>query len=328
LLESLPPLFDRPFSGTLTVQDLDGVGDERTTPRLRFDIEDIVAACNRFYRPIFDRELALLRQRGFVDADWANRIERLLQRLQPAFDARRTFLLRVGRHSGAEAVTLEGVRSIRIMKGRGEKPGWSDSPKTLWLAGYERQAQRNLLPFGWLLVEIDPDSDSPVQAGDTVRSIQEWQRRVHERIAKLRDKADRAKAEAEARFRAEEEERRQREAEEAARRKEEEEEAARRQAEFDALPEWEKAYRAIETQLAGFPETLTKDRYPELVGMLNSYLEQAKAWPDDARAKAADQIESAYDRFGWGIPGQPSKKKKKQEQKKRQQLDALRTGNF
>ena len=39
------------------------------------------------------------------------------------------------------------------MKGKGERPEYLDAAKTLWLASDERQAQRNLLPFGWLLVE-------------------------------------------------------------------------------------------------------------------------------------------------------------------------------
>ena len=74
------------------------------------------------------------------------------------------FLLRVGRHSGAEALTLNGVRSIKIMQGRGEKPKWEKQPKTWWLAADDVSNKQGLLPFGWLLVEIDPKApDSQLQ---------------------------------------------------------------------------------------------------------------------------------------------------------------------
>jgi len=71
---------------------------------------------------------------------------------------------------------------------------------------------------------------------------------------------------------------------------------------------------------------MTKDRYPELVGAINAYLEEAKEWDLPQREEAVDFVESLYDRFGWGMPGYASKKKKKQEDKKRQILESLRSG--
>jgi len=60
------------------------------------------------------------------------------------------FLLRLGRHSGAESLTVEGYRDIKIMKQRGEKT-FSDKATTFWLAsdaatGYQKS---DLMPFGW-----------------------------------------------------------------------------------------------------------------------------------------------------------------------------------
>jgi len=59
--------------------------------------------------------------------------------------------LRIGRHSGAESLTIEGHRNIKIMKKRGERPDYLDKVTTFWLAaeapsGYQRN---NLKPFGW-----------------------------------------------------------------------------------------------------------------------------------------------------------------------------------
>jgi CRISPR-associated protein Csm5 len=68
------------------------------------------------------------------------------------------FLLRVGRHSGAESVTLNGVRDIKIMEGKGpdgrNKSSNSNAAKTLWLAAVTKDQSTKLLPFGWVLVEL------------------------------------------------------------------------------------------------------------------------------------------------------------------------------
>lgn len=288
LLECLPPLFDRPFAGTLTVQDLDQVGNERNTPRLRFGIDDIATACNRFYQPILERELALLRQRGFVDAHWADRIEQLLRQLQPPFEKGRAFLLRAGRHSGAESVTLNGVRSIKIMKGRGEKPDWSDSPKTLWLAGHERQAQRDLLPFGWLLVEIDPTDQPPISAVETVREIEKWQRQVDSRVAALWERVEREWTEEAAREQRLREEQRRAAAEEEVRRAQKEAERLEREAALAKMA-------PIEREIHGF------ESIPEALKVLES-----GKWGDD-QSEAARYLKVRMQ--GEGVWVEVSKKK-------------------
>ncbi|HPJ96397.1 MAG TPA: type III-A CRISPR-associated RAMP protein Csm5 [Syntrophales bacterium] len=65
--------------------------------------------------------------------------------------------LRIGRHSGAESVTIEGHRQIRIMKGKGEKAGFSTKgATTFWLASAMASGYRktNLKPFGWVSLGI------------------------------------------------------------------------------------------------------------------------------------------------------------------------------
>ena len=56
------------------------------------------------------------------------------------------FLIRVGKHSGARAVTVDGERKISIMQGKNKDPKISDEETTAWLI--------NKQPFGWLLCEI------------------------------------------------------------------------------------------------------------------------------------------------------------------------------
>jgi len=56
--------------------------------------------------------------------------------------------LRLGRHSGAESVTIAGHRNIKIMKG--DRPDYSDKATTFWLAADTPAEDRKTLhPFGW-----------------------------------------------------------------------------------------------------------------------------------------------------------------------------------
>ena len=61
-----------------------------------------------------------------------------------------------GRHSGAEAVTIEGVRKIKITQKTGEPPKYLEHTTRIWLASEESKPETNkaLLPFGWAILEI------------------------------------------------------------------------------------------------------------------------------------------------------------------------------
>lgn len=62
------------------------------------------------------------------------------------------FPIRIGRHSGAECVTVEGFRCIRIRQGK-RRSVFLDHSTTIWLASdnprYERFQLKSLQPFGW-----------------------------------------------------------------------------------------------------------------------------------------------------------------------------------
>ncbi len=64
-------------------------------------------------------------------------------------------IVRIGRHSGAEAHTLDGVRNIRIMKGR---PEFQSAATTIWLASDYRdsRAENDCRAFGWAVLELMP----------------------------------------------------------------------------------------------------------------------------------------------------------------------------
>jgi CRISPR-associated protein Csm5 len=76
--------------------------------------------------------------------------------LKKMADEGQGFLLRVGRHSGAESVTVNAPRSIKIMKGRGQSPEYAEQATTLWLAADRKDQMENMQPFGWVFITRTP----------------------------------------------------------------------------------------------------------------------------------------------------------------------------
>ncbi len=133
------------------------------------------------------------------------------------------FLIRLGRHSGAESVTIEGHRNIKIMMRRGEKPKYLDLATTLWLASEAQKPKikENLRPFGWAeLCELsatlaeafqEKEKGWKVKAEEERRAMRAERERKREQKLQLEqkatEKAERRKIE-EDKMRKEEEQRR------------------------------------------------------------------------------------------------------------------------
>jgi CRISPR-associated protein Csm5 len=65
---------------------------------------------------------------------------------------------RLGRHSGAECVTINGYRDIKILKKKGEPPSYRNSATTLWLTSEQPKPgpSQKHSPFGWVIIsELD-----------------------------------------------------------------------------------------------------------------------------------------------------------------------------
>lgn len=297
LLECLPPFQARAFEGALSIQSTGGVQSE-DWPKIQFKLADIVGACNDFYRPILDGETDLLRRRGFLDDAWAERLDGLLAGpIGRAIEAGEAFLLRVGRHSGAESVTLNGLRSIKILKGKGQDPERLSEAKTLWLASPERQAQRGLQPFGWLLVEPYRDPGDlpawPQSVSDT--SVAEWRGAIAQRVARARALIEQGQNAESERRRAEE-----------ARRQAAETEAAR----LATLSPRERQLEQLRSLFERDRKVNRKEAGGELANALVGLLKEAESgWQGPECAQLADLAQAIYAFIGW-----PASKKKQQRQ--------------
>lgn len=157
----------RAFAADVTLHDLGDHRDTRTTPapskRLK-DLRELAKICNAYYLPRFNGELRILDERRFSDPDWPVNINKILNgELSTRLKDGDAFLVRLGRYGGAESKTLSGdaVARIKIMQGKGQPPMTESHTKTVWLAAANENDRSGMLPFGWALVEINPQTDLP-----------------------------------------------------------------------------------------------------------------------------------------------------------------------
>lgn len=110
--------------------------------------EEITKSCNNHYLPLFKSQF------NFQSDEFTRKAlsDDFIQKYENWNPANNQFLLKVGKHSGARAVTVDGIRNIKIMTGKGRPPRYEKEETTIWLRG--GGANNGLMPFGWLLCEI------------------------------------------------------------------------------------------------------------------------------------------------------------------------------
>ena len=289
ILECIPPLRLRAFRGTFAIADVSAADDHQDLPSLRFSFEEIAQACNEFYLPLWEEEKRLLKERGFVRETWLEQTEKLLGSLKPRMERGDALLLRVGRHSGAEAVTVAGVRSIKINRGPKKTPAYESSPTTLWLAASQQKAERDLLPFGWIVVEwFELDQEPPAWeeaeaiGRQQVESMKAWLAELEGKRRAYRRRLKETLAEEKKRE------------EEAARRRQEEEERKRREEALKQLPPEARRLKALEMLFEQEKAAGRKEPQGRLANETANLLREAKAWSAEFRLQAADLAEKIY----------------------------------
>ncbi len=155
----------RAFGAEAVIASLDPHDQPKLTPSPRLRPQawhDIALQTNRYHLSRLRREIQTLDGRGLLNPDWKRDIEQLLGgELRQALQEGRAMLVRLGRYGGATTKTLSGagVAQIKIMQGKGQPPAFEDDTKTVWLAAEHENDQKHLIPFGWAVVEIDPQGD-------------------------------------------------------------------------------------------------------------------------------------------------------------------------
>ncbi len=112
----------------------------------KLELSILLEGLDTHYKPIFEDEMKLAKNLGFQEIKLPDEYQRLSK-------AKTAFLIKIGKHSGAEAVTIKGVRKIPV-KLPGNKKEYRDSPTTIWLASPSKRDISKAYPFGWALLTI------------------------------------------------------------------------------------------------------------------------------------------------------------------------------
>ncbi|MCS7200499.1 MAG: type III-A CRISPR-associated RAMP protein Csm5 [Caldimicrobium sp.] len=142
------------FVGEITLFDLSkipiGKIDIPEEYKVKIHWQALINANFNHYLKIFkdEQELAKKLDTKFISLD-KNQIE--------AIKAGRGLILKLGRHSGAEAVTIDGVRKITI-RTTGNQKVIRDSATTWWIASNSRQNISGGIPLGWVYLEFVEDA--------------------------------------------------------------------------------------------------------------------------------------------------------------------------
>ncbi|MDR1450779.1 MAG: hypothetical protein LBI57_00370 [Helicobacteraceae bacterium] len=134
------------ISNLLEVIRADTVFETTITIKRTLEIGDIASGCNSHYKPIlysmFDKKTDPNTLRS-IGSDFAAKQAQLQL-------ANNHFLLRIGRHSGARACTVDGMRRIKV-KTAAQNYEIGDEETTVWL--YQGNEPKRAAPLGWFLCE-------------------------------------------------------------------------------------------------------------------------------------------------------------------------------
>jgi len=309
ILECVSPMQPRCLTTSLNVHSPEAAKhhqDKLPKAELQWSISDIAQACNDFYQKLFQRETENMRKMEYLDSSWLELTQHIFSpEILKKLDRNQAFVLRLGRHSGSEAVTLEGARngSIKIMSDKKGKHHYKDAPTTWWLAASDTDSKTDALPFGWVLVEIDTDTSTPLPAQYEMERFTAGRKSWFEAQQQYKQKLQvqlRQSQEQEQQQRTIAEEKRKHEAEQV-RLKAEEQKAAEehRQAQFAKMT-------PIERQIAEFDVTLDaikalgKQQWEgaelnQAAGYLKTRMQQEKTWKESSKAKKPEK-DKAYQR--------------------------------
>ena len=137
ILETILP--DACFTGEITIE----APQIKNAVSFAIDYKELFESLNLFY----------IKEKIREDKELGN--INITPPLAPQHTGDDVAIIRTGRHSGAESVTIEKYRDIRIKKGQKEFY-FSDHSTTLWLASENQKNLSNnaLLPLGWSMINV------------------------------------------------------------------------------------------------------------------------------------------------------------------------------
>ena len=281
ILETILP--DACFTGEITIE----APQSKNAVSFAIDYKELFESLNLFYSKEKMRED---RELGNININ-----PPLVPQHTKEHDAA---IIRTGRHSGAESITIEKYRDIRIKKGQKEFY-FSDHSTTLWLASENQKFLNDnaLLPLGWSMINVLTHEAE----GVLIKKEEEYQIRLKEalNIEKAHKKEILEKKEREAKqLRAKQQE------EEAIKKaeKEKQEKLAAMSPEERAIDDILNNPEIIENKVVEIYNRLDKfseEKKPELAAALKKYWQNHNKWKKKKCSKKQwEKVQKVKDTLG------------------------------
>ena len=249
---------------------------------LRPHLADLARYSNSYSLSRFEKEVSLIRENGYGDENWLRRLEQLLADIRDRLQSNKAFLIRLGRYGGAETKTIAALAQISIM---GTSRIESEAT-TFWLAAEQDDIKSGMLPFGWALIEIDPQEDCAFLRAwcEQERTGRPDMQMVREKMSKDREhthaeEADKAIADAEPQPAVVMEEQAEEQAE----------------LELAAMSPEERLLREFCSKLKAHPRLRPSDAGALILSECEAFLEQTNNWSDAMKKQCAELLAPILD---------------------------------
>jgi CRISPR-associated protein Csm5 len=114
---------------------------------VKIEMSKLIEGVWGHFRVILKNEYDLAKNIGF-------KILPLRDSHQMDIKERKAILIKLGKHSGAEAMTIDKIRKILIRR-EGGRIEYQASPTTIWLASEQKKNISQAMPFGWALLRFE-----------------------------------------------------------------------------------------------------------------------------------------------------------------------------
>lgn len=203
------------------------------------DISYLMRLLHQYSIKRFNEESQYLREiGGYIHNAWLDAMHYLLSALASDIKAGRVALVRLGKYVGASNMTLKQNAYIKC------KDDYLKDSNTWWLATHSSKESNDVKPFGWALLEVNPDGDNYHLKEYCLNNSSKTLREAREAIKLLSERREK-----EMQRRREEERKKMKRLQEE---KEREKQKAEWAASYAAMSESEKLYADVEALFVGF----------------------------------------------------------------------------
>ena len=130
--------------------------DQQQNSSIPSSFAEVAKVCNAYYLPKLQLELEQLSELAdYLDSDYVAAINHLIEsEWETMLKANKIFVLRLGKFSGAQDKTLDGLKRIKILTPK-DQPNEerSETTEVRLAAEIDVKQKHGLLPFGWVLVQ-------------------------------------------------------------------------------------------------------------------------------------------------------------------------------